>query len=300
MIPSSVRTFGVLCIVALCLSLPACSEKEAEPPGDTTVGRVIVDGDTTAKSEVLRFVVGTREATGPDSLREIDAGTFDGWVAAHYLNVKVMCASDHLHVSKLPEMTKNYYTALANDCSFFRIDVPDDTIVVIYYTGPGQAWEITGMNHAFYLGDTLHNWPPEKFGTPLAKYLVAKWQSREPRHQFLKHGLYTLLDNSGENFHKLTLANSRSGKFVSLADLAVSPTIDSDFERQESAMAASFVDFIVFRYGIAKLADLYRSQEPFDQAVQKELGVSINKLQSEWLALLAQVVPTLEPQGSKK
>lgn len=300
MMVSLIRACILPCFLAMPLSLLSCSKDEKPPPGDTAAGRVHVAGDSTAKDNVLRLVVGGREPTGADSLREIDPQTYENWVVATHENIKMLCPPEYVHASTLPSMAESYHTVMVNDCRFLGIDTPSDTIVVLYYTGPGQAWDITGMNHAFYLGDTLHNWPPERFGTPMIKYLLPKWQSGEPKHRFLKHGLYTLLDHSGDNYHRLSLASFDSGGFDSLSALAVDPEVDSDFERRKSALAASFVDFVVYRYGIEKLTALYRSQEPFDQAVQEVIGVPVSSLQSEWTALLKQVVPAMEQESGEK
>jgi len=60
------------------------------------------------------------------------------------------------------------------------------------------------------------------------------------------------------------------------------------------------VDFVVYRYGIDKLAALYRSTEPFDRAVEGVMGLPVSSLQSEWIALLKQVVPTMEQDSIEK
>lgn len=300
MMVSYSQTLGSTCLLILCLNLLSCSEGEREQPSDTAEGQVYVGADSTAKDSVLRFVVGSREVTGPDSLKEIDPRLYNEWLVARHENIKALCPPEYVNASTLPSIAQGYYTVMTNDCRFLGVAVPRDTIVVLFYTGPGQAWDITGMNHSFYLGDTLHTWPPEKFGTPMIKYLLPRWESGEPKHQFLKHGIYALLDHSGDNYHEHSLANIRNGRLNSLSALAASSGVNSDFERQESGMAASFVDFLVYRYGIDKLRALYRSQEPFDQAVEKVMGFPVTDLQSEWFALLEEVVAELEKKESKK
>jgi hypothetical protein len=105
------------------------------------------------------------------------------------------------------------------------------------------------------------------------------------------------LDNSGKDYHQQTLKFVEDGSFIPLAQLAVDPSMNSDVERYESAMAASLVDVLVYYYGIDKFGALYRSQDEFDKATKEILGVSIDSLQTVWLNVVKEAAGQVTRQN---
>ena len=109
------------------------------------------------------------------------------------------------------------------------------------------------------------------------------WSLQEPRHQFLKHGLISLNDFSGQDYHRSTIECIEEDRFIPLAALAIDTSINSDAERYQSAEAASFCAFILGEWGVSGLKQMYESQLPFDQAVDSNLGCTLDSLETLWL-----------------
>ncbi len=293
--PITLRLTGLLAAIATTVFLViSCSNDSSETQESTQIDPTTQAPARDSVVNVQRFTIGGSAENDPDSLRVIDPQIFSDWKVTTYKNLRLLTPPNHPHSYDLNRLVSSFGEAMVNACRFLNINKPQDTITILFYTGPGQAREITGMNRSFALGDTLHHWPPNNLGLPIMKYLIPKWQDVEPRHKFLRNGLVTLLNNSGANFHKRTLDSYQNGGFWPLRQLAVDSALNGYSERRESAMAASFVDFAVYRYGVGKLADLYRSEDEFGVAVEKIFGVSTADLQTQWIGLLEEVVPTME------
>jgi hypothetical protein len=269
----------------------SCSGEKADTGDPSLADTAQAADDTTSDVRRMRMVVGGLESGEPDSLKEIDPQTFNGWKAVVYQNVRVMCPPTHAHAGQLDQMAQAIDMAMIHDCQFLRMNMPRDTLVVMYYTGPGQGKEVTGMNHSFALNDTLHHWPPNHLGTPIMKYLIPKWQPGPPGSHFLRNGLLTLLDNSGENYHERTVNNHRRGTLEHLSELAVNPYLEFDEECRQSAMAASFVDFVVFNFGVETFKRLWDSDGDFETAVNEEFNITVDSLHTLWVTMLEEVFP---------
>jgi hypothetical protein len=149
---------------------------------------------------------------------------------------------------------------------------------------------MTGTGFPFATRDAIHYWIPSFYGTTLMQYLIPRWQPIEPRHMFLKHGLISLLDFSGQNYHQFTLNYIEDTTFIPLEKLAVDTTVNSNSERKQSGEAASLVDYLVFNFGIGKLGELYRSVLPFDSAVAQIYGMNVSEMQDHWLEFAHEAV----------
>ena len=293
--PITLRLIGLMVAITMTISFAlSCSNDTSETQETAQIDTSSQAPVRETVANVRRLTIGGSAENNPDSLRVIDPQTFSDWKVTTYENIRLLCPSDHAHLADINRLAKSFSDAMDNACRFLEINKPQETIVVLYYTGPGQAREITGMNRSFVLGDTLHHWPPNNLGLPIIKYLIPKWQDIEPRHKFLRNGLVTLLNNPGNNYHKRTLHSYNDNTFWPLRELAVDSALNGYSERRESAMAASFVDFVAYRYGVEKLAELYRSEDEFGATVEKTFGVSTEDLQTLWIGLLEQVVPSME------
>ncbi len=291
------RKLLVLALLAVLPLVITCSDKQSEPPQTAGLDTAVARSDSVKSTQNIRMVVGGILPEGEESLLPIDPATFRDWKVITYENFRLLCPQEHAHAANVDGLVKAMRRALENASLFLAIEVPSDTIIVIYYTGPGQAKEITGMNYPFCLGDTLHYWPPSQFGLPVMKYMVHQWQSAGTRHEFITHGLIALLDGSGRNYHRWTLTRYEHGSFLSLSELVIDTNVNCNDIGPETAMAASFVDFVVYAFGVDALSDLYRSNERFDNAVQNVFHMSTDSLQTLWLGTLEQAVKILEESG---
>jgi hypothetical protein len=150
---------------------------------------------------------------------------------------------------------------------------------------------MTGREYPFVEDNIIHFWIPSYLGVTFMHWLLPKWVDKEPTHVFLKHGLIALFDYSGNDYHKATVRYFDEDRFISLADLAVDTSINTNTERLQSGEAASFVAFVLAAYGPKRLEMMYRSDEPFDELVQDSLGISIDSLQGSWIDFAISMVP---------
>ncbi len=213
-------------------------------------------------------------------------GPYDNWKTYTYQNVRIVYPADHPQKDNLHDMAVSYVASINRDCQFLHIPVPVDTTVVIFYTGPGQGREMTPRHYPFAEGDTVYFWLPSYFGVTIMQWLIPKWQKEPPSFAFLRHGLLSLLDNSGQNYHVVTDGYLQNKSFIPLDSLAKDTTTNSDTERLQSGEAASFVDFIVYTYGIDQLDQLWLSKTSFDSSVVSLFNMSVDSLQTQWLGLV--------------
>ena len=204
----------IIGLVVVTVGLISCSDKQSEEAQPVPQDTVAVAKDSVKRTETIRMVVGSELPSGPEELLPIDPGIYEDWKVVTVDNIKLLCPVDHAHAATVEGLARAMQRALLNGCQFLQIQPPTNKIVIIYYTGPGQAKEITGMNYSFATGDTLHYWPPNALGVPVMKYLVPRWQNIEPRHIFLREGLIKLLDGSGKDYHNRALTAWRENRFT--------------------------------------------------------------------------------------
>lgn len=219
---------------------------------------------------------------------------YKGWETFTYENVKIIYPRGHPLVDSFHGMAQGYITAMRRNCQFLGINVPQDTLVVYYYSGFGQGREMTGREYPFADSAAIHFWLPSFFGPTLMQYLLPRWQDVEPKYRFLKHGLIALFDYSGQNYHQSTLNYLKDDQFIPLKELAVDTTVNSDTERHQSAEAASFVDFLDYYFGMDGLNLLYRAREPFEQAVQGIFMMPVDSLERLWLDFVKERVELMD------
>ena len=239
---------------------------------------------------ILVFVSFLACLSTPDEPRLGDGGRLDprynNWETTTFANIRIKYPAGHLHADGMADLARGYPGAIIRDCRMLEIPVPTETLTVIYYTGLGQGEEWTGHDYPFVVDSTIYFWLPSFLGPTIAHYLLPKWVDSEPRYQFLRHGLISLLDESRQNYHEFTGSYLDTAGFMPLVELAVDTTIDSNRERLQSGMAASFVDFILYTYGQPLLKALYKADEPIEFAVPELLDISVDSLQAEWLNLV--------------
>lgn len=234
----------------------------------------------------LVLVACGQKESSPDSTLD---KRYEGWDTHTYQNIKILHPPNHPQKANLSDLSRIFIAAIANDCRFFNIAVPTDTLVVIYYTGPGQGRALSGHQYGFNQGDTIHFWPASILGVPIVAYLLPKWQPGEPKFFFLKQGLMTLFDNSGRSNHRMTLEFVDTKTFKPLDELARDTLVMADIASNTSIEAASFADFFVYYYGMDSFRKLYTSSVEFDMAVSEILGISVDSLQTAWLNVVRQV-----------
>jgi hypothetical protein len=222
----------------------------------------------------------------PEEPDPFDDPKYEGWKVYTYQNVKILYQPGHPQEAGFEQVAAGYVRAMAGVSEMLNMPVPDDTIRVIFYTGWGQGREMTGQQASFVEDGVIHFWVPSHLGVTFMHWFLPHWVPTGPAHEFLWHGLVTLFDYSGYDYHKMTLDYIENGRFIPLADLAVDSTIDSNTERLQSAEAASFVAFALAWYGPDQLKMLYRTDIPFDRLVRDSLFVTVDSLQNQWINVI--------------
>ena len=224
----------------------------------------------------------------------LDANKYKDWITYTYENVKIIYPSSHPLATNLEPMAKGYTEATRQICRYLTIDIPLDTLVIYYYTGFGQGREMTGREYPFADSSAIHFWIPSFYGPTLMQYLIPRWQDKEPKYSFLKHGLIALFDYSGQNYYQSTQGYLDKGNFLPLLMLASDTTVNSDTERHQSAEAATFVDFVVYHFGVEGLNRLYTTKAPFEEAVTEIFKMPVDSLEGLWLDFVKQQVEAID------
>ncbi|UCC43125.1 MAG: hypothetical protein JSU65_08210 [Candidatus Zixiibacteriota bacterium] len=218
-------------------------------------------------------------------------GAYDDWLTYRYENFVILYPPKHPNESGLESIGTNYINCIDRVVTDLRMSPLTDCILFVYYTGYGSGREMTGRQYPFATDTAIHFWLPSFPGPVLMQYLLPLWVPGEPHYRFLKHGLISLYDFSGQAYHEFTVGYINKDRFIKLADLAADTTVNSNTERHQSAEAASFCAFVMGQFGADTLKALYQSSEPFDQAVPALFGMSVEALENYWLRYVRASVP---------
>ncbi|MEW6050125.1 MAG: hypothetical protein AB1644_03575 [Candidatus Zixiibacteriota bacterium] len=239
----------------------------------------------------LAVVIGVGCGKGKDETSVFNDPSYADWKTYTLQNVKIYYPPDHVFESQFPEIATNYVTATTKICSLLGMDPPKDTIVIFYYTGYGQGRDMTGQEYPFVKDHVIYFWLPSFLGPTLVDWLLPYWEKREPAFPFLKHGIRSLFDFSGQNYHKTTTGYVDDSSLIPLAKLVGDTAVNSDTERLQSGEAASFVAYILAYYGAARLKTMWESDKPFDQMVEQLFYIPVDSLQTVWVDFARQNTP---------
>jgi hypothetical protein len=221
----------------------------------------------------------------------LETPQYKNWEFYTYKNIKIFHQPHHLQQDNFESMAKMYLRSIAKISEVLNMPPYTDTLIVVYYTGFGQGREMTGREYPFAKDGIIYFWLPSFLGPTLMQYMLPRWLPVEPKYQFLKHGLITLFDFSGQNYHRSTYMFVKEGKFIPLEELAADTAVNSNTERYQSAEAASFVAYILADHGVNMLKNMYQSELPFDKMVQDFFFMPVDSLQQKWLDYAEQNVP---------
>lgn len=199
-----------------------------------------------------------------------------------YNNITIYYPSDYPNADKIEPMAKSVYALFNNDCQLLNIPMPINEIFIKLFNGPGQFRENTGQNLPFILDDTLFNWPPNHVGLLVMEYLIPSWNENEPKLSMYKQGLMKLMDGSGRNYHEMLFKFMDNNQYIPLDSLSRMTRFDSKTEAYQSAIAASFVDFIIFYYGREAFEKMYNSPVDFKTTVNGLYDISVETLEKKW------------------
>lgn len=216
---------------------------------------------------------------------------YDGWQYSVFGNIKIFHPPNHPQQAQFESIARSYVRDIDEISRLLGMETPRDTLVIYYYTGFGQGRDMTGQEYPFAKDSVIYFWLPSFIGPTLVDHLLPYWVQGEPRYQFLRHGIRSLFDYSGQNYHKTTLQYIRDTQFIPLEKLEADTAINSNTERYQSAEAASFVAYILAYYGGARLKTMYLARQPFDEMIQQLFYMPVDSLQSGWLGFVRESVP---------
>jgi hypothetical protein len=198
---------------------------------------------------------------------------------------------DHPYSDSMAVIARGYIRALSTISETMNMSVPTDTLVVAFYPDFETGRQMTGRYYPFAERELIHFWYPSFYGTTFMQWFLPRWSPAGTTHRFLRHGMISLFDHSGQNYHAATLRYYDAGEYYDLYHLSIDTTIDSDTERLQSAEAASFCAFFIAWYGVDRFKSMYESQTPFDRFVTDSLGLTVDSLQQMWLNVIRANVP---------
>jgi hypothetical protein len=216
---------------------------------------------------------------------------FVDWKTFTFQNIKIVYPAGHPQENTFTSMAEAYLYLLKKVEDLLGAPPFTDTLTIYYYTGYGQGRELTGREYPYADSKAIHFWLPSFYGPPLMQYLLPRWASDPPRHNFLKHGLISMFDLSGQQYHASTIGYKNAGLFIPLEKLAVDTATNSNLERYQSAEAASFCAFMLGEFSAHSLRELYLSPLSFDASVRQICLVSVDTLEMRWLNYVKMNVP---------
>ncbi|MCB2231473.1 hypothetical protein KQH82_12215 [bacterium] len=205
--------------------------------------------------------------------------------------VKLFHPPHHLQMEQFPDRCNLYNQSITRMSQLLGMTRPWDTLVVFVYTGFGQGRELTGQEYPFTQDSIIHFWLPSFIGPTLTDWLIPHWVPTPPKYPFWIHGLRSLMDFSGQNYHQMTFDLIEKGTFIPLDSLSKDTLIDSNTERKQSAEAASFVAYVLADYGPGTLRKAYTSKLVFREMAMREFNKTVDSLQADWLAFARSYVP---------
>jgi hypothetical protein len=226
----------------------------------------------------------TAEArTAQGSNYPIRLDKYAAWDTITVGKVKIIYPSGHHLAESFQSTGEGYPHAIGRICDFLDMVPPRETLLVYYYTGIFHGRAVTGKDWTFATDSAIHFWLPGYLGPPLVEYITERWVARDTKHRFLKEGMMTLFDFSGQNYFKFMDNFLKTDSLIPLSKLAADTATNVYTERWQSAEAATFVDFVVYTWGAEGLRALWQTQDPFEKAVPKLLNISVDEMQEMWL-----------------
>lgn len=227
----------------------------------------------------------------PTKKAAVPVNQFADWKTFTFQNIKIVYPANHPQESEFTSMAQAELYLFRKVAELLGTEQFADTLTIYYYTGYGQGRELTGQEYPFADSTAVHFWLPSFYGPPVMQFLLPRWAPDPPRHKFLKHGLISMFDLSGQKYHESTIGYINAGTFIGLDSLAVDTSTNSNLERYQSAEAASLCAFILAEFGPHALRELYLSPLSFDSGVRQVCLVSVDTLETRWLNFVKLNVP---------
>ncbi len=199
------------------------------------------------------------------------------------------------------QIAKTFESALKKDCEFFQKPCPEGPIHVYIYNTPKEAKTLLGRDTPYVVDDQIH-WERilTPYGAGLMMYLLKYWDMKNPEYDAFKEGLIALRDFSKRNYHQITGRFIVEGIYIPL-DSLLNNTVYMEHERQvRSWEAASLVAFITLNLGVDAFLDIWNSDRPLSESLEKYAHVDQHKFEQLWNQYTVQEYENWEKQNQNK
>lgn len=163
-----------------------------------------------------------------------------------------------------------------------RLQVEDD-IAIYLFTSTEQCEAATGKPASFVEGLNIYTRLGAPSGGMIAEAMCNSIDPQAPSFRLIRDGVRNLFDERDLNIHYEALAFRDSGKWASLEDLLETQSAsDPDIYKFASA---SFVAFLIQRYGTDQFHMLWRSVLELRPSIEKIYGGTLPQMEEEWFRI---------------
>lgn len=163
-----------------------------------------------------------------------------------------------------------------------KLEVTDD-IGIYLFTSTEQCEAATGRPASFVDGLNIYTRLGAPTGGIIAEAMCNSIDLKAPSFKLIRDGVRNLFDERDRNIHYEALAYRESDKWPSLEELLEKQTA-SDPELYKYA-SASFVAFLIQRYGTDQFHMLWRSVLELRPSIEKIYGGTLPQMEEEWFRI---------------
>ncbi len=159
----------------------------------------------------------------------------------------------------------------------------DDDIAIYLFTSTEQCEAATGKPASFVDGLNIYTRLGAPTGGLIAEAMCNSIDQKAASFKLIRDGIRNLFDERDRNIHFEALAFRESDKWPSLEDLLAKQSAD-DPELYKFA-SASYVAFLIQRYGTDQFHMLWRSAIELRPSIESIYGGTLPEMEEEWFRI---------------
>lgn len=163
-----------------------------------------------------------------------------------------------------------------------KLQVEDD-IAIYLFTSSELCESATGKPASYVEGLAIYTRLGAATGGIIAEAMCNSIDPKAPSFKLIRDGVRNLFDERDRNVHYEALAFRNSDKWPSLEDLLANQSA-GDPELYKFA-SASFVAFLIQRYGTDQFHMLWRSVLELRPSIEKIYGGTLPQMEEEWFRI---------------
>lgn len=163
-----------------------------------------------------------------------------------------------------------------------RLEVESD-ISIYLFTSTEQCEAATGKPASYVDGLKIYTRLGDQIGGVIAEAMCNSIDPEAPSFRLIRDGVRNLFNERDRNIHYEALAFRDSGKWPSIEELLLHQSAsDPDVYKYASA---SFVAFLIQRYGPDQFQMLWRSVLELRPSIEKIYGGTLPQMEEEWFRI---------------